>query len=76
MENVVPIRLREAPYSVILFYYAVGMISFVVRMTPYSEVELPLLGEREVENVMDRGGRYCHKVGSCTLGLPIFVYVG
>ena len=61
MENVVP--------------FMVCMISFVVRMAPYSEVELPLLGEREVENVMDRGGRHCHKVGSCNLGSPIFVYV-
>ena len=61
LENVVP--------------YMVCMISFVVWMAPYSKVELPLLSEREVENMMDRGGRQCHKVGSCNLGLPIYVYV-
>ena len=58
--------VRKAPYSVILSYYVVCMVSFAVRMAPYSEVELPLLGERHVEYVMDRGGRYSYKVGSCT----------
>ena len=52
VENVVP--------------FMVCMISFVVMMAPYSEVELPQLREQEMENMMDRGGRYSYKVGSCT----------
>ena len=63
---VVPFMVRKAPYSVILSYYMVCLVSFVVKMAPYSKVELPLLGERDVEYVMDRGGRYSYKVGSCT----------
>ena len=51
VENVVP--------------FMVCMISFVDWMAPYSEVELPLLGEREGENAMDRGGGDSYKVGSC-----------
>ena len=50
----------------VLSYCAVYVVSFVVRMAPYSEVELSLLGERDVEYMMDRGGRYRYKVGSCT----------
>ena len=63
---VVPFMVRKAPYSVILSYYMVCMVSFVVRRAPYSKVKLPLFGERDVEYVMDRGGRYSYKVGSCT----------
>ena len=55
-----------APIVENMVSFMVCMISFVVRMAPYSEVELPQLGERELENVMDRGGRDSYKVGSCT----------
>ena len=71
-----PCIFKSALQAVILSYYVVCMVSFVVRMAPYSEVKLSLLMEREFEYLMERGRRYSYKVGMFTKGSLNLMYVG